>query len=280
MLTVIWLGVAGTATLWGLEYYLLPLDQRAFSPLAPTFSPTGVVGHGLGVLGTAMILLGIVGYMARKRIRFLHRAGPLKHWLQVHIFLCTLGPFLVLLHTSLKFGGLVSVAFWSMSAVVASGVFGRFVYVRIPKTLNGQFLGLDAVRARLETMGEELTREMELSPPVTAALQTATGSMPSRPPGLVGAVALAARESVGRPLRLRGLRQALQHEGLPRTAQDRLVHLASEQRRLRQQALLLRPFHRLFGYWHVFHLPLTVVMVVILGVHVAVSILFGYTWIF
>ena len=89
-----------------------------------------------------MITIGVALYMARKRIRALARLGRLKHWLEFHIFLCTLGPFLVLLHTSFKFGGIVSIAFWSMVAVVASGVFGRYVYVWIPKTLGGQFLSL------------------------------------------------------------------------------------------------------------------------------------------
>jgi hypothetical protein len=37
---------------------------------------------------------------------------------------------------------------------------------------------------------------------------------------------------------------------------------------------------KLFKYWHVAHLPFALVMLVIMVVHVAVSIVFGYTWIF
>jgi hypothetical protein len=58
------------------------------------------------------------------------------------------------------------------------------------------------------------------------------------------------------------------------------LSLAAEQRRLRVQALLLQPFQRLFRYWHAVHLPLALVMLVIVTLHVGVSILFGYTWIF
>jgi len=36
----------------------------------------------------------------------------------------------------------------------------------------------------------------------------------------------------------------------------------------------------MFRYWHAFHLPLAILMFVILAVHIAVAILFGYTWIF
>ena len=80
------------------------------------------------------------------------RSRRLRHWLSAHIWLCTLGPFLITLHTSFKVGGLVSIAFWSMVLVVSSGVVGRYVYVRIPKTLGGQFhtmQELEAERAAL-----------------------------------------------------------------------------------------------------------------------------------
>jgi hypothetical protein len=42
--------------------------------------------------------------------------------------------------------------------------------------------------------------------------------------------------------------------------------------------VLLKPFQRLFHYWHVLHLPLAIVMFLILAVHVAVALVFGYGW--
>ncbi len=102
----------------GREYYVLPLAERPFSPLDALFAPTGLIGQGLGIVGTLMIALGVVSYGARKRVRALARFGKLKDWLHFHIFLCLLGPFLVVLHTTFKFGGLVAIAFWSMVLVV------------------------------------------------------------------------------------------------------------------------------------------------------------------
>ena len=67
------------------------------------------------------MLIGVGFYMARKRFRSLGRVGLLKHWLEFHIFLCSLGPVLVLYHTTFKFGGLVALSFWSMVAVFLSG---------------------------------------------------------------------------------------------------------------------------------------------------------------
>jgi len=279
VLAMIWLGVAGFALIAGLQYYLLPLDDRAFSELAPLYAPTGLVGHGMGIVGTALIVIGVVGYMVRKRLGFLARAGALKHWLQVHIFLCTLGPFLVLLHTSFKFGGLVSIAFWSMAAVVLSGVFGRYVYVRIPKTINGSFLTLAAVTEKARVLSQSIAAQTGIPlDELDGLLAPAAAAPPAQRLG--GALGFALREDLRQRKAMRDLRSFLHGRQVPSSLQGSVLALADEQRRLRQQALLLRPFQRLFRYWHVVHLPLAIVMFVILGIHVTVSILFGYTWIF
>ncbi len=279
VLVVLWLTVAGSALVAGLDYYLLPMDQRAFSDLAPIFAPTGLVGHGFGIVGTAFIAVGVVGYMARKRFAFLARLGPLKHWLQVHIFLCTLGPFLVLLHTTFKFGGLVSIAFWSMAVVVASGIFGRYVYVRIPKTINGRFLGLDAVRGRIRELTGAIAARTSLPAAELEGLLAPAGDVP-RSSSLATALAQAVREDFRQRKHLRGVRSYLRTRQVPRDLHGPVMELAREQRRLRQQALFLQPFQRMFRYWHVIHLPLAVVMFLVLCVHVSVAVMFGYTWIF
>ncbi|MEJ2204057.1 MAG: hypothetical protein P8170_08100 [Gemmatimonadota bacterium] len=279
LLTILWVGTAGTALALGLDYYLLPADARAFSELAPLFAPTGLVGHGLGIVGSAMIALGVIGYTLRKRVALLSRLGSLRTWLKVHIFLCTLGPFLVLLHTTFKFGGIVSIAFWSMAVVVASGVLGRYVYVRIPKTVNGRFLGLEAVRERATQLTRHIAQRSGLAESeVDAVLAPWEGAPSGR--GLVSAVAFALAEDVRGARHVRHVGSYLRSRGVPRDVRRQVLKLAREQRSLRQQALFLLPFQRLFRYWHVLHLPLATVMFLVLAVHVTVSVLFGYTWIF
>ena len=151
-----WVAVAGFFLFWGLDYYLQPPYERAYNPDHALFKPTGLVGNRLAVAGTAMIAFGVFSYMLRKRWARLQGWGKLRHWLSFHIFLCTLGPFLILLHTSFKVGGLVSIAFWSMVLVVASGVIGRYVYVRIPKTMNGQFRTMQEIEAEQQALLEAL----------------------------------------------------------------------------------------------------------------------------
>lgn len=277
ILAVIWIAVAGVALNAGWAYYQMPLDERLYAESHALFAPTGLIGQGYGVIGTLMIVIGVVLYMARKRLSFLAALGRLKAWLEFHIFLCTLGPFLILLHTTFKFGGLVSIAFWSMTAVVASGVFGRYVYVWIPKTVNGRFL-TDAALAEEQERVLAAVRETALE---AGTLERLTADLKVRPAkGLFDALARSAAYRFKRRSRSRRILEQLQNGGLPPAAADRVGDLLARRRRLGEQAALLHPFQRMFRYWHAFHLPLAAVMTLILAVHVGVTVWLGYTWIF
>jgi hypothetical protein len=313
-------GLIGGLSLWGgLEYYVMPLQDRPFSPLHDLYAPTGLIGHGFGIVGTLMILFGVVSYSLRKRVHFLARFGSLRNWLHFHIFLCLLGPFLVLLHTTFKFGGLVAISFWSMALVVASGVFGRWVYVWIPKTINGRFLAHEEVRERMWTLLDDVEYEGRLTVEQVEALHAlahgATGPQPAparggrgraqagpgesgegasyRPPGGVdrrrreraslgiGAALVASlRYRLGRRRSRARLHATLMEWEVPRSTAASVVRRIERGWAIEQQLRLLEPFRRALRYWHAFHLPLAAVMLLVLIVHVGVAVAFGYTWIF
>jgi len=273
-LVVLWIGVAYAALMKGIDYYRLPLQERAFSPLYDAMKPAGTIGHPYGIIGTAMILVGVVMYSLRKRFGALGGVGRLKYWLEAHIFLCTLGPFLVLLHTTFRFGGIVSIAFWSMTVVVASGVFGRYVYARIPKTINGRFLSLQAIEQERHRLLTEVADRAGLqADEVTKALAT---TPPPAPRGFVHAMVLAARSDLAKRRHVRRARALFTARRVPRRTREDLEGLIRARFQLERQMVLLRPFQRLFRYWHVLHLPLAIVMLLIVILHVAVAIAFGY----
>ncbi len=275
VLGLIWIGVAGYLLFWGLDYYTLPLHERPYSPEHDLFKPTGRVGNPLGVIGTAMIAFGVSSYMLRKRWKRLHGLGKLRHWLSFHIFLCTLGPFMVMLHTSFKVGGLVSIAFWSMVLVVLSGVVGRYVYVRIPKSLNGQFYSMREIEASQEALVGELTTSL---PEESAALAELQLNIPTESGGLLRSLLLALRFDLAGRRHTKQLRRVLADAGVEPATRHRLIDLGKQYNRLAQQRVLLEPFGRLFRYWHTFHLPLAIVMALILLVHIGVAFAFGYAW--
>lgn len=141
----------------GYQYYSLPIEERFFSSSHTALKPSGDK-DGFGIIGTLMMIVGVSIYMIRKRSRKYFTFGYLKHWLELHIFLCTVGPILVLYHTAFKFGGIVSVSFWSMVLVVLSGVVGRFIYIQIPRTIQGKEIDIKD----LISMREELVSKMKL----------------------------------------------------------------------------------------------------------------------
>ena len=130
----------------GFSFYNTSLEERPFHVDYQSLKPSGIIGHGLGIIGSLFMIIGVSAYMIRKRMRSLSRIGLLKYWLEFHIFLCTMGPIMVLYHTSFKFGGIVAVSFWSMVAVFLSGIIGRFIYIQIPRTIEGRELSLNEVR--------------------------------------------------------------------------------------------------------------------------------------
>ena len=277
-LLVIWLTVAVLAVQLGADYYRTPIAERPFTEAHELLKPSGLVGHGYGIAGMLMMLIGVSLYSARKRASFLANAGNLGGWLQFHIFLCTLGPFLVLLHTTFKFGGIVSIAFWSMAVVVASGVFGRYVFSRIPKAMDGSFRGL----REIEEQGKDLEVEIRATgavPPGQLEEVLAGPSLRS-PRGTIDALALAVRGDLATRLHLIRSRRALSRASVAPDVRRRVLGLLRNRLALEQQSRLLLPFQRLFSYWHILHLPLAIVLLIVTVVHVSVAFMFGYVWIF
>jgi len=136
----------------GRSYYNLPIEERFFHPMYGMLKPSGYLGHGFGIVGTLLILIGLFSYMARKHLRIFWGWGLLKYWLEFHIFLCTLGTELVVFHTTFKFGGIISIGFWSLMIVWFSGLIGRFIYIQIPRTIDGRMLSMQEVQEKIENL--------------------------------------------------------------------------------------------------------------------------------
>jgi len=277
VLFIIWVVSAGAASAAGLEYYLTPIQERPFTDGHAYFASSSLVGHGYGIAGSSFMLFGVLLYSVRKRVAVLQKFGKLKHWLQVHIFFCTLGPFLILLHSTFRVGGLVAIAFWSMVLVVASGVFGRYLYVRIPKTLQGTFLSLEAIESKRAEALSLFQSDNIFDGSVLAELTRKI--RPDEPRNLAHALFLGLQWDFTRRRREKKIRILLERAGGPEPLRVELEKLVINEVRLGAQVALLGPFQRLFRYWHVFHLPLAIVMFLILAVHVTVAILFGYAWV-
>lgn len=259
----------------GWRYYTTPLAVRGYAPQHAFLRPSGQSGHLFGIVGTFFLLCTLL-YVARKRLKFLSKSGSVLSWLEFHIFCGLFGPILITFHTSFKFNGIVSVAYWSMALVVLSGFVGRYLFVRIPKTIRGQELTQAEVEERARELRSQLN-ETTLPAHLLAriddterALTSKIGQQRTFFQLLAGArETRQATAALKKELRVSGLSGPLLHDALD------LVH---------KRAVLLRRIAQLkrtrqaFQSWHVFHRPLVWVMFFILSIHLGVAVYFGYSY--
>ncbi|HLE90378.1 MAG TPA: hypothetical protein VI753_04445 [Anaerolineales bacterium] len=125
----LWLAFLAMIIITGL-YGLVVVLTREIPPASELF------GHGLGIVGFVFMLMTETLYSLRKRSRSV-RWGRMSNWLQFHIFTGLVGPYMVLLHTSWKFNGLAGVTTLFTIVIVISGFIGRYIYTRIPRTMDG-----------------------------------------------------------------------------------------------------------------------------------------------
>jgi hypothetical protein len=265
----------------GGDYYLAADKERAFHADYELLKPTGLWGHGFGIVGTLMIILGVVLYSTRKRVRRFSGVGSVKYFLEFHIFLCLTGPILVLYHTTFKFGGLVAVSFWSMTAVVLSGLIGRYFYGQIPKGIKGNELSIADLNAENQKLAEILQKEYGVRSDILQRID-AIAKPPKDIPSmtLTEVIQFFILNDLTRRSKLRAVFSMLETGRHSRSLVRHLNHLAERRITLVRRIAFLEQFRQIFHYWHVIHLPFSVVMFVILFIHVGVAIAFGYTWIF
>lgn len=261
-----------TFKLGGREYYWTPLPERPSSAWHPLLRPSGPGGQTMGLIGTLLMLMPFV-YMMRKRVSWLKGSGSLRGWLEVHLFCGIVGPVLITLHTSFKFNGIVSAAYWSMVVVVLSGFVGRYLFVRIPRSIRGNEL----TRIDLDARAESLRVEIAASVPSMALLGRVQAFeravVPERAD--LSLFDLFTGE-LGVKRRLRRFECELDRAGVAPNLVAEVVSLSIERATLLRRMAYLQKTKTLFGAWHVFHLPLVCLLTVIVVVHVGITVYLGY----
>ena len=234
----------------GWSYYRTPLLERPHHPQFWSLKPGGTLGRSFGIAGAALMTIMLL-YSARKRLKPLRKAGPVSAWLDFHIFCGVIGPLLIILHSSFKVQGLVALSFWSMIAVALSGVFGRYLYLQIPRTRAGD----ERTLADVQREGDELSarlRELGMSAETLEELET-----------------IAATQSAWkRRSRLRAFER--KHGGAE------LVAAIERKAKLHRRILRWHRLQEVFHHWHVFHKPFAVIMYLFLIVHIVVVTVTGY----
>ena len=242
--------------------------------------PEEGLGYWLGIIGGSLMLL-LLFYPAGKRSHLLRRMGLVKHWFRIHMIFGLVGPALILYHCNFSVDALNSkVALVSMLAVAVSGIIGRYFYTRIHRGLYGK-------RANIEELRVEISNALGNSRGLGAIL-----------PGFINELQVVSAKLMGdEHTKSIGLRHSLSwtfkyylvrlrlyfkinRELREEAAINEVVRrnttsirktanaYAAKQVALMRQVAQLAFFERLFSFWHVFHMPLFLLLVVSAFVHV------------
>lgn len=263
---------------------MLPMAERVRSPLHEWLRPSGYIGQSAGVAALAIFVF-LWLYPLRKKFRWLAFTGSVGRWLDVHITAALTLPLLLAIHAGWRFGGLIGLGFDAMMIVVASGVVGRYLYVRIPRSKSGVELTRDEVQSQRRSLLEEIARRTRLDVETVArtlGLAAAGDPRQARPGAGTALIAMLRadfdRWRAVRELRSRWRVQARVNRSLDRNALNEVVKLARKEMSLEQQVRMLEATHRVFRYWHVAHRPIAMTALVAVVVHVAVAVVLGVTW--
>ena len=221
-------------------------------------------------------------YPVRKRARGLAFSGSIARWLDVHITVGLLIPLIAATHASWRFTGLIGLGYLAMVIVWLSGVAGRYIYVRIPRTRDGLGMSLDDVRLERIRLTHQIvaTSGIPLGQ-VEEALRVEPIDAQSL--GLIGTIRQFVTDDLRRKRQIRGLLSRSAASGtskgrLDRKAVREIVKLARTQISLQQQMRMLEATQRIFKFWHVAHLPVAITALLAVILHVTVAVVTGSTW--
>jgi len=278
---VAFVALLGALCLIGLPYYTLPIAQRVRSPLHPWLKPSGYIGQSAGLLALAIFLF-LWLYPLRKKFRWLAFTGSIARWLDVHVLTALALPLLVAIHAAWRFDGLIGLGFWSMMVVWVSGIAGRYIYARIPRSKVGVELTLEEIGPRRKALLQEIAAWSGLDANVIETT-LATGQAAPRRRGVWGTLGRMVADDLARRRAARALRRVWKQRGFRRRKNDRqmltaMLRLARREMALAQQARMLDATHDVFRYWHVLHRPVAVAALLAVAIHVAVVVALGATW--
>ena len=236
------------------------------------------LGYALGILGGLMMLVLLL-YPVRKRLRLMRVFGPTRHWFRTHMILGILGPLLVLYHCNFHIGSLNSqVALYCTLLVAASGLIGRYLYAKIHHGLYGRKADLQQLmkQASLASgsgaanlLPELLEKMAEYDRLVLVRPETVLQSalLPLRLAYQTRLARFQLNGLIRRRLTVKAIQSPIVDEHRVRLEKACRRYVSAHLAQIRRVAEF-GFYERLFSLWHVLHLPFFYMLVLSATIHV------------
>lgn len=238
------------------------------------------IGYNLGLVG-GLLMLSLLIYPLRKRVRFMSKLGSMQAWFRYHQVAGILGPLLVLFHSTFRIGSMNGrVALYAMLLVACSGLIGRYLYRHIHKGMYGRHLTMRDAEEDLKLSTEDVRSIFAAYPRIQEKLGNFRAyAFAHEPRAWRRIVRFVTLRSRGHRLSLSirdGIKKSLskaKHENRMSKRERILTYQLAKQKTdvfvdAVCEASQLATWERLFGLWHVLHVPFLYLLVVSGIVHV------------
>ena len=278
ILTLLALTLLAGILLWrGYDYYRQGLSTRAEHRDYRLLNPAGLIGHGYGILGTALIAANLL-YLVRRRLTHMLPPwiGSMKSWLNAHVFTGLVGSLLIVFHSAFQLRTpIATVTSASLAIVVVTGLIGLYLYALVPKA------GLQPLETRLA----------EIAPVLSGFAQCVERFVRSSPAtrlhpdaSFLRAIFTIPRWALDARRRRRGLAEAARQDKsfrvLERTEPQLARAFLREAEELASKEIDSLAGGALVRSWRSLHRFLALLMLVSVSLHIGVAWYYGFRWIF
>jgi hypothetical protein len=269
-------GVLGCLLAWGWDYYVQPLSLRPLNPYHDLLRPSGRLGLTLAVLGTGLVVLNLA-YLVRREFVRAEWLGSLRGWLALHVWTGVVGGEMIVVHSAFRpYSALGAIADAALVLTLLTGLVGRYLYIRCPRSPDGRELSIDDLQRQLDGLSQRLVKlglDLDQLRP-----EGGTGPRESTIGILGNLVAFVTGDCRWRRDYRYIRRQVLASPQLAPAAGEILPLLKVL---CRQWQWLERypQMRRLTASWRFLHLWCAVVMVMVATFHILIAVRFGGLWI-
>ena len=238
------------------------------------------VGYWIGIAGS-VIMLALLLYPLRKKFAKVTGVGSVAQWFRLHMAMGIFGPLLIILHSNFELKAMNSiVATVAMLTVVASGLVGRFLYSKVHRGLYGAKAEAKALLSDAATFKQAIGEDMGSVPETMAELKSYETAILQPNLGILASARIMTSLKWRTRLKRKALRNEIQTAIGARALREKWdsetyrLHLATAQDQIDlynatiRKAAGLKFYDRLFGWWHVLHLPLFMLLIVAAIVHI------------
>lgn len=144
------LGIFASFILLHWDYYGLPRAERPLHEAHKQLRSSGFTGLVMGIGAAALFVMNL-GYLVRKRLIRHNWLGPLRQWMNLHVVTGIVGAGCVTVHMAMApSSALGTMALIALGITAVTGIIGRTIYIRVPRSMTGHELEIQQVQSDLE----------------------------------------------------------------------------------------------------------------------------------